>query len=116
MAVMVHQRRFSGIDGDGKDANKHVLKHKVMAGFRSNFHGRLGLLGKGRQGKNTEQSHDRKFSHRKAILDVGRTNANENMRAGIKSQRRLDQFQDYGNPPGKPQRLKPTSSAALPQA
>ena len=71
MAVVVHQRRFSGIDRDGKDANKHVLKHKVMAGFRSDFHGRLRLLRPGGQGKNGEQSHDRKFSHREAILDVG---------------------------------------------
>jgi hypothetical protein len=76
MAVVVHQRRFSGIDRDGKDANKHVLKHKVMAGFRSDFHGRLRLLRKGRQGKNTEQSHDRKFSHRKAILDWSRVIVN----------------------------------------
>ena len=71
MAVVVHQRRLSGIDRDGKDANKHVLKHKVMAGFRSDFHGRLRLLGPGSQGENGEQSHERKFSHREAILDVG---------------------------------------------
>ena len=83
MAVVVHQSRLAGIDRDGKDANKHVLQHKVMAGFRSDFHGRLGLLGPGGQGKNGEQSHDRKFSHREAILDAGRMNANKNMQAKI---------------------------------
>ena len=69
MAVVVHQRRLSGIDRDRKGADKHVFKHKVMAGFSGDFHGRLSLLCPGGQGEHSEQSHERKFSHREAILD-----------------------------------------------
>ena len=84
MAVVVHQRRLSGINRDGKGANKHVFKYKVMAGFGSDFHRGLRLR-PGSQGEHGEQSHERKFSHREAILDVGRQNANENVEARIET-------------------------------
>jgi hypothetical protein len=93
MAVVVHQSRLAGRDRDGKDAHKHVLQDQVMAWLRSDFNGRLCLLRPGRQGKKGEQSHDQKFSHRKAILDVSRQNANGNMQARLAQDvKRLSEF------------------------
>ena len=80
-AVVVHQRRLSGIDRDSKGADEHVFKYKVMAGFSGDFHGRLCLLRPGSQSENDEQSHEQKFSHRAAILALARQNANGNIRA-----------------------------------
>jgi len=67
-AVVMHQRRLSGIDRHRKGADEHVFKYKVMAGFSGDFHGRLRLLCPGGQGEHGEQSHEQKFSHREAIL------------------------------------------------